>query len=179
MNLKLKNVLPFLFMTVLAFAFSTAPAQAQDAAKRPSPPKTATETVNGATVTINYSSPAVKNRVIWGELVPYGEVWRTGANEATTLTLEKAYSVGGKVLEPGKYALFTIPGEDKWTIILNKEWDQWGAYDYEQSEDAVRFEVIPAKTSEPVENLTFDINKDGSVVMKWEKLQLRFQLKPA
>src|SRR6185437_4669611 len=90
-----------------------------DKSKRPSPPETATGTVGGASISINYSSPSVKGRKIWGGLVPYDKVWRAGANEATIFETNKAIKIEGKDLPAGKYSLFATPGENEWTIILN------------------------------------------------------------
>src|SRR6202795_5211006 len=90
-----------------------------DKSKRPSPPATATGKVMGATITIDYSSPGVKGRKIWGDLVPYDKVWRAGANEATLIATDKDIQVEGKPLPAGKYSLYAIPGENEWTIIIN------------------------------------------------------------
>src|ERR1700675_3642107 len=97
-----------------------------DKSKRPSPPATATGKVMGATITINYSSPAVKGRKIWGGLVPYDKVWRTGANEATIFETSKDIKIGGKTLKAGKYSLYTKPGEKEWQVIFNSQTGQWG-----------------------------------------------------
>ncbi len=93
---------------------------------RPSPAATASGNVRGANITINYSSPAVKGRKIWGELVPYDKVWRAGANEATLITIDKDVQVEGKALPAGKYSLYALPGETEWTIIINSVTGQWG-----------------------------------------------------
>lgn len=166
-------------LSFLAFALflSTTALQAQDKADRPSPPMTASATVNGSEITIDYSSPAVKGRKIWGDLVPYGKVWRTGANEATTFTTEKAVTVKGNELPAGKYALFTIPGEDEWTVIFNSEWDQWGAYNYNESNDVMRFTVKPEKIKKTQERLDFSISEKGKVTMKWDQAQISFDVK--
>jgi len=163
----------FLFLALLFVATSL---NAQDKADRPSPPKTAEATLATGKVTIDYSSPAVKERVIWGDLVPYGKMWRTGANEATTIMLEKDMKVGGKLIPAGKYALFTIPGKDEWTIILNSEWDQWGAYNYEESKDVHRFTVKPKMNKNNQERLMFTISENGMVTMMWEKMAVSFEI---
>ena len=98
----------------------------EDKSKRPSPPATATGKVNGATLTIDYSSPSVKGRTIWGGLVPYNKVWRAGANEATIFTTDKPIMVEGKSLPAGKYSLFATPGEKQWIIFFNSQTGQWG-----------------------------------------------------
>src|ERR1043165_8960928 len=116
-----------LFVFVLAFFTMTAGSFAQgDKSKRPSPPDSTTGQIGGATITINYSSPAVKGRKIWGELVPYGKVWRAGANQATTFETDKAIKIEGKELPAGKYSLFAQPGENEWQLIFNSETGQWG-----------------------------------------------------
>src|SRR5690606_18967504 len=114
-----------------------------------SPPATATETLkNGTVSTINYAQPAVNDRKIGDKIAPYGKVWRTGANAATQFEVSKDVKIHGSALPAGKYALFTIPGEKEWTIILNKTWDQWGAYKYDENQDALRFTVKAAKAKE-------------------------------
>lgn len=163
-------------LLIMAFFFAATASNAQDKTERPSPPKTAEAQLASGKVTIDYSSPAVKERVIWGELVPYGKMWRTGANEATTLMLEKDMKVGGKLIPAGKYALFTIPGKDEWTIVINSEWDQWGAYNYDESKDVHRFKVKPKMLEENQERLKFDIREDGTVILKWEKISVPFEI---
>jgi hypothetical protein len=148
-----------------------------DKAKRPSPPATASASVGTAKVTIDYSRPAVKGRKVWGEMVPMGQVWRTGANEATTFETDKPLMVEGKELPAGKYALFTIPGEKEWTIIFNKEAKQWGAYQYKADKDALRVTVKPKKADAFAEQLTFAVNANGNVDFMWENLQVTFKVK--
>jgi hypothetical protein len=160
----------------LAFLFVGTSASAQDKADRPSPPKTAEATLASGKVTIDYSSPAVKEREVWGKLVPYGKMWRTGANEATTIMLEKDMKVGGKLIPAGKYALFTIPGKDEWTVVLNSEWDQWGSYNYDESKDIHRFTVKPKMNKESQERLMFNVSEDGTVTMMWEKMAVSFEI---
>lgn len=166
---------------MLVTAFFSVNLHAQDTKKedksaRPSPPATASATVDGVQVTIDYSSPGVKDRRIWGDLVPYDKVWRTGANEATTLTVSKDVKIEGQPLKAGKYSLFTIPGRDEWTVIINAVWDQWGAYNYDASRDVMRFTVKPEKTDTFYERLKFEIEKDGEVDMNWENLEISFDI---
>ncbi|RMG72406.1 MAG: DUF2911 domain-containing protein, partial [Bacteroidetes bacterium] len=97
--------------------------------------------IGTAEITINYGSPAAKGRTLWGDLVPYGAVWRTGANEATTFTVSQDVTIEGQTLPAGTYSLFTIPGESDWTIIFNKTAEQWGAYEYDEAADALRVKV--------------------------------------
>lgn len=154
---------------------ATEQAPQDERASRPSPPRQAKGTVGEAEITIDYSSPSVKGRKIWGGLVPYGQVWRTGANEATTFEVTKDITVEGKALPAGKYALFTIPGEQKWTIIFNTAPDQWGASDYDQAKDALRVEVAPQTLDESVEAMEISVG-EGTVTLRWEKLAVSFKV---
>ena len=107
-------------------------------------------------ITVKYSRPNIKGRSLEKDLAPYGEVWRTGANDATVITFTDAVTLDGNSVAAGEYALFTIPGKDEWTIILNKETKQWGSYQYKESEDVLRFKVKPIKLNDRLE--TFSIN---------------------
>ncbi len=163
-----------------AFVLFAFPGQAQDdKSKRPSPPAEVSGTVEGTDVSINYSRPSVKGRTVFGELEPYGKVWRTGANEATTFEVSADVAVEGEPLPAGKYALFTIPTEDNWTIIFNKTPEQWGAYDYDEAQDALRVEVTPEETEESTEMLTFEIGDDGEVTMMWANTAVSFDVSSA
>jgi hypothetical protein len=141
---------------------------------KPSPPASTEFKVGAATIKVNYSAPSVKGREIWGKLVPYAEVWRTGANEATTFETDQDIKVEGKSLPKGKYALFTIPGKDEWVIIFNKNAKQWGAFSYKESEDALRVTVRPGLSSAFTEVLKIEGKVDGSVSINWEKLEIIF-----
>lgn len=173
---KMINALKICSLAAFLFLAFGADAQAQKKEERASPPKTSSATVMGGEVTVAYSSPAKKDRVIFGELVPYGKVWRTGANEATTITLESDMKIGGQLVEAGKYALFTVPGESSWEIILNKVWDQWGAYNYEAEQDVVRFSATPVELKTPVENFTIEVDESGKVEMKWDTTAVSFMV---
>ena len=166
---------PILALTLILFQVSFSNAQ-DDKSQRPSPPAQAKGTVGKAAITIDYSQPSVKGRTIWGELVPYEKVWRTGANEATTFEVSADVKVEGKSLKAGKYGLFTIPGQNEWVIIFNTVPEQWGSRNYDESKDALRVMVKPKATSESTERLTFSIADNGTVVMKWEKLQVGFKV---
>ncbi len=139
-----------------------------------------TQTVGLTDVTITYSRPGVKGRTIWGDLVPYDKVWRTGANEATIVTFSRDVTIDGKPLQAGTYSLHTLPGKTSWTVIFNKKADQWGSYDYDAAQDALRFEVTPA-TGPMVEWMTFsfpDVGTDSAVVeLAWEKLRVAFTIR--
>ena len=147
---------------------------AQQAAQ--SPASSATGKIGNASITINYGSPSVKGRAIWGELVPYGKVWRTGANKATTFETDADITVEGQPLKKGKYALFTIPEKNEWVIIFNKTTDQWGSFNYKQDDDVLRVKSKPSSSNESVEALKFEVGKNA-VTMKWEKLSVSFGVK--
>ena len=158
----------------LVAVFMTAFAHAQE--KKASPTETVSGKINGATITINYGSPSVKGRTIWGELVPYGEVWRAGANEATTFATDKEITIEGKKLPAGKYAFFVIPEKDAATIIFNKEWKQWGAYKMDAKQEQLRVKVTPKKSASLTEKLTYKINKDN-VTLSWENWDIPVKVK--
>ncbi len=140
----------------------------------PSPPDKAEGKIDGITVTVDYHQPSAKGRKIMGGLVPYGEVWRTGANATTSIEFSADAKIEGKAIAKGKYALFTIPGENEWTIIINKS-IKWGSSSYSEGEDVLRVKVKPSKTDSFVE--TFNIAVVGSkVVMKWENTQVAFNI---
>jgi Protein of unknown function (DUF2911) len=147
-----------------------------DKSKRPSPPALAKETLSsGAAVSIDYSQPSVKGRIIGKDLEPKaGQVWRTGANEATVFETDKAVKIEGKELPAGKYGLFTIANGDDWTIIFNKTWKQWGAYDYKEADDALRVNVKASKASSFAEKMTFSISKDGKITLLWGDISVGF-----
>lgn len=164
------------YIATLALLVAFSGMSQDDKKERKSPPANASGAVGSAKIQINYSQPAVNGRTIWGELVPYGKIWRTGANEATTIEFSEDVKINGQALKAGKYSLFTIPDGDAWQIIFNKDAEQWGAYKYDQSKDALRIEVEPTETKEMQERLTFTVNADGKVVMHWEKLKIQFQV---
>ena len=147
-----------------------------DKSKRPSPPAQTKATVGKTDITIDYSQPAVKGREIGVELAPYGKIWRTGANEATTFEISTDVKIEGKELKAGKYGLFTIPGEKEWIIIFNSVPDQWGSFSYDKSKDVLRVSVKPDKTSDSTERFTISIKDDGQVSMKWGKHQVNFDV---
>ena len=173
-----------LLLCASALALTTTAAHAQagmaktDAATeaKPSPAATAKGKIGAAEVTVNYSSPAVKGRKIWGGLEPYGKVWRAGANEATTVEFSKAVTVEGKALPAGKYSFFVIPTEKQWTVIFNKEPNQWGAYKYDQKLDALRVMVTPRKASALAERLAYDVTPKG-LALRWENLEVPVAIK--
>jgi hypothetical protein len=148
--------------TLLAILFTTA-AFAQMGGGKPSPPASAAcDLGGGKTIKTNYSSPRMKGRKIYGELVPFGEVWRTGANEATTFVNSADVVIGGKSVPAGSYTIFTVPNADKWTLIINKKTGEWGIpYKYE-SDELARVDMKVSKLPSPVENFTISYDKSGS-----------------
>jgi hypothetical protein len=148
--------------TFVAFALATC-CFAQMGGGRPSPAASAScDLGGGKTVKTDYSSPRMKGRKIYGGLVPFGEVWRTGANEATTFVTSSDVSVGGKTVPAGSYTLFTVPTADKWTLIVNKKTGEWGIpYKYE-SDELARVEMKVSKLPSPLENFTIAYVKSGS-----------------
>jgi hypothetical protein len=166
-------------MIVAAFMLFAVATQAQtDKSKRPSPPAKVSETIkSGVMVSIDYSQPFLKGRSIGAaDFVPYGKVWRTGANEATVFEVNKDVKINGKALAAGKYGLYTIPGEKEWTIIFNKTWNQWGTK-YTEADDALRIMVKPDKNNNSMEKMTFKIEKDGDVELLWGNTEVEFKVK--
>ena len=133
--------------------------------------------IDGVKIVAEYGRPNVKGREVWGGLVPYGKVWRTGADEASTISFSADVMIGGKKLTAGTYGLFTIPGEDEWVVIFNQVTEQWGAYDYEAKKDALRVAVKP-KMTEHVESMDVVI-EGSSVMLRWEKLAVAFEVAAA
>jgi hypothetical protein len=177
-----KTLIKGVLALTLAVAFIPSTASAQgDKSKRPSPPATASGKVKDATITISYSSPAVKGRKIWGDLVPYDKVWRAGANEATIFETDKEIKVEGKSLPAGKYSLYAIPGEKEWTIILNSATGQWGinrdgTTTEDPAKDVVRVMVKPMKSASLAEHLLFTVDKKGFALV-WENLKVPVSVK--
>ena len=165
----MKRILTFMFVT----GFIGIAACAQDKESRPSPAAKATGKAGSATITIDYSQPSAKGRKIFGDLVPYGKVWRTGANEATVFETDSDIKVEGKTLPKGKYGLFSIPGENEWTIIFNKTWNQWGSFRYVQEDDVLRVQVKPTKSGTLVEMMKISID-GGKVTIAWENTAASF-----
>jgi Protein of unknown function (DUF2911) len=169
-----------LISTVLFALAAIAPAQmnmAPDKSKRPSPPANAEcKFSDGKTVKIDYSSPRAKGRKIFGAasekaLVPYGEVWRTGANEATTFVTDTNLTVGGKAVPAGSYTIFTIPNADAWTLIISKKTGEWGTDYPGEKEDVARAPMGVSKTPAAVENFTIAFDQAGGKCMlrlEWE-----------
>jgi hypothetical protein len=166
-----------ILMAVFAlFQLTTIHAQEHDNKKPLSPKETVKGKAGSANIEIVYSRPSSRGRTMIGGNEPYGEVWRTGANEATTIQFDKAVKIEGKDLPAGKYGLFTIPGEKEWTIIFNKDHKQWGAYNYKKDDDVLRVTVPASKPKSFVETFTITVEKD-QIVLAWENSQVSFNVK--
>ena len=154
-----------LLMTMYVFA----------TAQRASPAQTAEGQIGEATITINYSAPSVKGRSIWGGLVPYGAVWRTGANEATSFETTADLKIGKQNLPAGKYGVFTIPDESEWTVIFSSVWDTWGT-NYSEKNDVVRVKAPFKMVSDKQEQMKFAVGEDN-VQLMWDNGVLTIPVK--
>ena len=174
--MRLVSMMFLLIMLVLVVADS---GLAQLTLPRISPKASVSQTVGITDITIEYCRPGVKGRVIWGELVPYNEPWRTGANEATIISFSSDVMVAGNKLAKGKYALVTIPTASEWTVIFSKQTDMWGAMGYKPEEDVLRIQVkpVPAEFTERMmfyfDNLT---DNSADAVLQWEKIKVLFTI---
>lgn len=151
----------------------------EDKSKRPSPPGTTECTIKGKKVTISYSRPSLRGRKM-ETLVPNGQVWRTGANEATTLTTEGDLDIGGAKVPPGTYTLYTLPSAGPWKLIISKQTGQWGT-EYHQEQDLARVGMTKSEIVVPVEQFTISLDQDNNssadLVMEWEKTRLTVVVK--
>jgi hypothetical protein len=168
------------FLTAFIMTMTILAAAQQDMSKRPSPPANAQcQFSDGKSIKVDYSSPRAKGRKIFGDLVPYGKVWRTGANEATTFVSDTNLTAGGKDIPAGNYTIFTVPGPDKWTLIVNKKTGEWGIpYKYE-SDELARVDMSVSKTSAPVENFTIAFDQKGNTCtmrMEWENTRAQVDI---
>jgi tetratricopeptide (TPR) repeat protein len=177
--MKKLRVLAHVLMILFVFAGFNSIAQ-QIKTPSPSPFSKVAQTVGLTDITISYSRPSVKDRVIFGDLVPFGKIWRTGANSATKVEFSDSVKIEGKALKAGAYALFTIPGKDEWTIIFNSNFNQGGTGDYKESEDVLRFTVKPEKLSEKVESFRIDVNNlkstSANIELAWENTIVKFKV---
>jgi hypothetical protein len=162
------GVLCILLVAAAAFA-------QQDKSKRPSPPATAQVELKGKKVTIDYSRPSLKGRKVGQELAPFGKVWRTGANEATSLTTEIDLNIGGVKVPAGKYTLYTLPAEGTWKLIINKQTGQWGTQ-YDESQDLARVDMKKSSLPQPVEQFSIAFDKKGAnaaeLNLDWENTRV-------
>jgi Protein of unknown function (DUF2911) len=179
----------FAVIAVSLFAVATlASAQmnmSDDKSKRPSPPASAAcKFSDGKTIKIDYSSPRAKGRKIFGEasekaLVPYGQIWRTGANDATTFVTDTNLNVGGKAVPAGSYTIFTVPKADAWSLVISKKTGEWGTDYPGEKEDLVRAPMTVSKTSAPVENFTIAFDQAGSkctLRTEWENTRASVEI---
>ena len=163
------KVIAIVAASIAALSLSIAHAEEK---KRASPHADATATLAGKKITISYGRPYAKGRAIFGGLVPWGQVWRTGADEATTLTTESDLVIGGLKVPKGEYALFTIPTEKEWTLVVNKTAKQWGAFKYDAAQDLGRAPMTVAAATKPVEQFTIELvpaGKQLTLKMSWDK----------
>ncbi len=167
----------FVFTTLLLVLFAVCNGvSAQEALKsRPSPLSLTTMKYEDTYVKITYGRPHKKDRAIFDALVPYGKVWRLGANEATEITVTEPIKLGGKTLEPGTYSLFAIPEANEWTIIVNEDLGQWGAYRYNEKKDVFRVPASVSKGSTVYEPFTIEFEQKGvkktNLLFKWDNVQ--------
>ena len=170
----------FLFLAFF-FAATSIDVCAQEAVKqRPSPLAIAAIRYKDAYIKITYSQPVKRAREIFGKLVPYNEVWRTGANEATEITTTKNIQINGTLLKAGTYSIFTIPQKDKWTIIINSEVGLWGAYNYNSKLDVMRFDVPVMQSDVVYESFTMEFNHRNEVadlLLYWDKIKISIPVK--
>ena len=175
-NSAMTNLLKPIVILILLACLTLPESYAQEALKpRPSPLEMVTMKYEDTYVKITYGRPHKRGREIFGQLEPYGEVWRTGANEATEITVTGSIKMGTHAIKPGTYTLFTIPNKDHWTIILNSELGQWGAYNYNSKMDVVRFDVPVTSTEEVYEPFTIEFQqkaRSAELVMMWDQTKV-------
>lgn len=169
-----KTLLVLVFITLFIMGSHFLVGERGDDTNRLSKNGKITGKIGNTAVVIEYGRPKVGGRTIWGGLVPYDQIWRTGADEATTISFSNDVQIDGHKLPAGIYSLFTIPGLEEWTVIFNKVSDQWGPYQYDKAQDALRINVKP-ETSDMIEELTFQILAT-KVVLNWEKLSIAFSV---
>lgn len=168
-----------LFSLLLCCAFVLNAQQPPQRLLRVSPFASVTQTVGVNEMTITYHRPGVKGREIWGKLVPYNEVWRAGANNATVFSFSDDVEINGTTLKAGKYSFFTIPTEKEWTVIFNSAADQWGAYSYDSTKNVLKFSVTPEQAAHE-EWLSYSFSdlsmNSAKVSLRWEKLAVPFTI---
>jgi len=169
----MRNIL----LTTTFSALLVSPAVAQNQEPRPSPAAKVSQVVGLTNITVEYSSPGVKKRKVFGDLVPYGQMWRTGANASTKLTVDKEVTIGGKKVAPGTYSILTIPTAKSWTFVINKNTDIGGNMDkYKQEEDVARVTAKPAVLRPSRERMTFifsDFTNDGvDLDLEWDRVRV-------
>jgi hypothetical protein len=158
------------------------PEKAEEQKKKVLSPHTSTmDMIGDAHIHIDYSSPGVRGRIIFGGLVGYDTVWQAGAHNATWIETNKDLIINGEALPKGKYGFFTIPSKKDWTIIINKNWEQHGKDEYDENDDVIRFKVTPNISDEITEHLEYKVNKisetEGRISLAWEKVTISFPFK--
>ncbi len=173
----MKPIKTLSFLLTLFFFLPLAKAQELP---KPSPKAKVEQRVGLTDISIEYYSPGVKGRKIFGELVPYGEIWRTGANAATTIEFSKAVKIKGKEVPAGTYSFFTIPKKGKWTLILNEETQLWGTGNYDKGQDLMRFKVKPEDLDQKRERMTFFVSdfdqKSARIDLEWASVRVSFKI---
>lgn len=165
---------------------STEEVDAEEEEEKPlaSPRATATGEIGGTSIVVDYGSPSVKGREVWGGLEKYGKVWRAGANQTTNIEFSSDVVVGGQEIAAGKYGFFIIPNEnEEWTIVFNTQWSQedhgiWGAMGYSEENDVARINIMPEFGEEVTERLEYQVTEDA-IVFSWEKAKLTIPVEPA
>ncbi len=149
--------------------------------KKPlSPVKSTMKSIGDAHIHIEYGAPSVRGRVVWGGLVAFDKVWSTGAHKVSSIDVNKDFIINDTSIPAGKYALFTIPGKEEWAVVINKNWDQHLADDYDATEDILRFKVKPSTLDQSIEQLAFTIETKGNnsaiVGFQWDKISIEFNI---
>lgn len=175
----MKNLLSGILLALFVLAADSSFAQLITPAA--SPKAVLTQNVGVSEVVVTWSRPAVKGRKVWGGLVPYNEIWRTGANANTTIKFSDAVTINGKELPAATYGFHTIPGEKEWTLILSKDNNLSGSFGYKQENDAIRLTAVPVATGDHTERLAFDVEEltdsTAEISFRWEKLKVGFVIK--
>lgn len=174
--MNLARIVPGLAAAALVTGLAVPAVRADLVLPRPSPNAKVSQTVGVTDLSLTYSRPGVKGRKIWGELVPYGQPWRTGANEATKFTTSTEITVGGQKLAAGTYSLLTIPAEAEWTVVFSNQTDLWGAVGYDATKDAVRVKAKPSMGASSQEWMSLGFEdltpNSANLLLRWEKLSL-------
>lgn len=175
----MKRYITFVLLMSFTSASFSSQAQNEDKSKRPSPLETVSrELSNGVSISIQYGQPSLKGRTIGKTVEPMeGEVWRTGANEATVFETNKNVTIDGAKLPAGKYGLFTLFKGQEVTFIFNKTWNQWGAFNYKEANDQLRIKTKLTKGNANSEKMTFKIDKNGTVTLLWGDRKASFNVK--
>ncbi len=164
------NTIKTFLLSLTVLTFFTA--QAQLTTPQPSPAASVSQVVGLTDVEVTYSKPGMKDRVVFGELVPFGKIWRTGANKATSVSFSTDVTIGGAEVKAGTYSLFTIPNKEEWTIMLNSETELWGAGDYDAAKEVAKFMIKPSTTKDAYETFTIDFSHlkgaNGHMNLRWE-----------